>query len=130
MHLAGFSPAEVETLHRRLATIGKKPVEAYLHASSTIGLGLAASANRRELRSNFFALKGLDDLLTRYTATAWAARTLVLAELLERFDPDLPQKWAAETTLLWFSEFESEEVWLWPFGTESPWPDEDDEDVD
>lgn len=130
MHLGGFSPAEVGTLHRRLAMIGKKQVETYLRASSVIGLGLAASPNRRALRSNLVALEGLDDLLTRYAATAWAARALVLAELLDRFDPDLPQKWAAEATLLWLSEFESEEVWLWPFGTEPPWPNSADEDMD
>lgn len=110
--------------------IGEKAVEAYLRSSSAIGLRLAASPNRHVLRSNLFALDGLDDFLTRYTATAWAARALVLAELLDRFDPDLPQKWAAETTLLWLSEFESEEVWLWPFGTEPPWPNGADEDMD
>jgi len=53
-------------------------------------------------------------------------RTLAHMEYLEGFDPDLPKRWAGEQALRLVDDFESDETWLWPFESTSPWPDEDD----
>jgi hypothetical protein len=124
---AGFSSSDEDALRTRLAAIGRAPIEAYLRSSSWVGLNIAKAANRTELKAKLTEFDSPDELLTRYTAVAWAARALVFAELLERFDPDLPEKWAAQSALTWLSDFESEEVWLWPFESPPPWPDDDDE---
>lgn len=127
---AGFSSDEDAALRTRLQAIGKDGVEVYLRCSSGIGLHLAEAASQREFRSKLAELHGVDELLTRYTATAWAARALVFAELLHQLELEPPERWAAQSTLAWLKDFEEQEVWLWPFDSPSPWPDEDDDDFD
>lgn len=61
-----------------------------------------------------------------YAHVAWMARTIALLENLERADLEIqPKKWAANAALDCVDEFENDQVWLWPFDSNSPWPDAD-----
>ncbi len=63
-----------------------------------------------------------------YAVAAWITRTLALAEHLERADLAIqPKKWAAMAALNCVDDFEADDAWLWPFETESPWPEQDDD---
>lgn len=119
---------EQDALHERFARLGKERVRAYLFAAHGVGLDIAKATSNRALTQKLAEWGGDDRLLTLYGAVAWAARALVLAELLEQFDPDLPAKWAADATLRWLDDFEAEEVWLWPFESDHPWPEDDGEE--
>lgn len=125
-------PPDIEArLFDQLGSIGKARTTEILHAYRPIALELAGTKAARERQKLVNELALERPYLVFYAAAAWTARTLALAESLERADlAILPKKWAGEQALSMINDFEDDETWLWPFESESPWPDDDDEDVD
>lgn len=66
-----------------------------------------------------------------YAAAAWLARALVLTEHIEQADLQMtPKKWAGPAMFSLVDGYESDDFWLWPFESPSPWPEDVDEDGD
>ncbi len=89
-----------------------------------IDLAQAKTARERRVLLDQFASNAPD--FAHYAAAAWIARTLALTEYLEGFEPDIPRQWAGAHAFSLMNDFEGDETWLWPFDSESPWPDEGD----
>lgn len=125
--LATFPRGDVLELAHQLRKSGRTGASAYLHsvrggAIALLQLGLRT--RKRDLTQ--YPASGR--LLMRWAAVAWAARTLILIETLERANAELDAPdWDSETALHHMDCFEGEEFWLWPFPYESPFPDEYDD---
>ena len=118
-------------LFDQLGSIGKTRTTEILHAYRPIALELAGTKAARERQKLVSELALERPYLVFYAAAAWTARTLALAEYVERTDlAILPKKWPGEQALSMMNEFEDDETWLWPFDSEPPWPDDDEDESD
>lgn len=126
---ADVPPDMQSLLFDQLGSIGKSRTTEILHAYRPFALELAGTKAARERQKLVNELALERPYLVFYAAAAWTARTLALAEYLERADLAIhPKKWAGEQALSMMNEFEDDETWLWPFDSESPWPDDDDDE--
>lgn len=124
-----LSADDLAELHERFAQSGKHRVRDFLQEVRDDALGIATASSKAALARKIAGRGNENRILGAYAAVAWAARALVLVETLEHNDLDVPSKSAADAALRCLREFEGHDVWLWPFESEPPWPDEN-EDVD
>jgi hypothetical protein len=119
---------EQQALHARLATLNSFQAEAFLVRVFRIPafrILAAKTAQEREAVIRDFEITDRAGLF--YAAAAWAARTLALMEFLDPFMPDMPAKWASASALRLVEDFEGSEAWLWPYESERPWQEDDDD---
>lgn len=123
-------PPDMESvLSHQFSVLGKEGVLGILHAFRPFALQLARVKAKRDRQKLIDEVAPDNPQWLLYAAVAWTARTLALAEYLERADlAIMPKKWAGEQALSMLDDFEGDETWLWPFESEPPWPDDDDED--
>lgn len=108
---------------------GKPKIRQHYAAQGPIGLALARLP-MAELRAELQAMPPAARSLLLHAAVAWTARALVLVELMEarQIEPGAPAKWAGDQMLQALAHLEGGDDWLWPYATEAPWPDDEDED--
>lgn len=123
-------PPEMETLlFGQLGLLGKEKVVSLLQIWRPIALQLARTKSARERRNLIQQWAAEKPYWPLYATAAWTTRTVALAEYLERADLSaLPKVWAEEQALLLMEDFEDNETWLWPFDSEPPWEEDDDND--
>ncbi|MDH4745888.1 hypothetical protein OMP43_17825 [Sphingomonas sp. CBMAI 2297] len=126
----GMVPPQMQQqLRAELGPMGSAKVTLYLHQMRPAALELARVGPAREWKKLLDEHASEARHLVLYAATAWIARAVVMAEYLERADlANLPKKWAAEQTLRMVENVEGDEGWLWPFNSDSPWPEWEDEE--
>lgn len=121
------TPEIEQALRNELAPLQPSIVAFTLQAWRPLAIELAATKNARELKVLIDSHAATKPHWALYAQAAWIARTLALAEDLERSDLAMqPRKWAAGAALRLVNEFEGDIAWIWPFESESPWPDEAD----
>jgi hypothetical protein len=104
-------PDTPSLLFDQLGSIGKTRTTEILHAYRPIALELAGTKAARERQKLVSELALERPYLVFYAAAAWTARTLALAEYIERADlAILPKKWAGEQALSMMKEFEDDET--------------------
>lgn len=125
------TPEMEDALRTELAPLKPSIVAFTLQSWRPLAIKLAETKNARELKVLIDSHAATKPHWALYAQAAWIARTLALAEYLERSDLAMqPRKWAAGAALRLLDEFEGDIAWLWPFESESPWPGEDDWDED
>lgn len=113
-------------LFERFRFLGKDEVVKALHDLRSDALELAGAKSARDRQKVIARFEQAKPYLLFYAAAAWTARTLALAENLERADlAVLPKKWAGEQALMLMDEFEGDDEWLWPFDSDPPWQDDE-----
>ena len=125
---AMVTPEMQQRLHAKFGPMGPTQTKLWLHQIRPVALQLARAGTARQWQTLLEERPSEIRPLVLYAATAWITRAIVLAEHLEHRDlANLPKKWAAEQALGLLDDVESDEAWLWPFDTDSPWPDRDEE---
>lgn len=118
-----------DQLRRELAPLGELRTTILLQNWRAFALDLVKDGTARQRKKKVEQLPPEKRHLAHYAAAAWLARALVLAQHMEQADlPMMPKKWAGNAMLGVVGDFESDEDWLWPFDSPSPWPDEDEKD--
>lgn len=123
---------EIETLlFGQLGVLGKQKTIAVLHIWRPIALELAQIKSTRDRHRLVHEYAAEKPYWLLYATVAWAARTLALAEYLDRADSAAQYKaHAGVQALMLMDKFEDDETWLWPFESEPPWRDDFDDDAD
>lgn len=125
------TPEMQHALRNELASLKPSIVALTLQAWRPLAVELAETKNARDQTALIDRHAPTKPHWALYAQAAWIARTLALAEYLERSDLAIqPRKWAAGAALRLLDEFEGDTAWLWPFESEPPWPGEDDWDED
>ena len=124
------TPDMEHALRTELAPLKPSIVAFTLQSWRPLAIELAETKNARERKILIDSQAATKPHWALYAQAAWIARTLALAEHLERSDLAVqPRKWAGGVALRLLYEFEGDIAWLWPFESESPWPCEADYDV-
>lgn len=121
------TPEMEHTLRTEFAPLKPSIVAYTLQAWRPLAVELAEAKGTRERRDLIDRHAATKPQWALYAQAAWLARALALAEHMERTDLAIqPKKWAGHAALNLLDEFEADLAWLWPFESESPWPDDDD----
>jgi hypothetical protein len=122
-------PEDLQRLRDSFQAEGKPKIRRHYAGQGPVGLALA-QLPMAELRAELQAMPPEGRSLLLHAAIAWTARALGLVELMEaqQIEPASPAKWAGDQMLQALAHLEGDAGWLWPYATEAPWPDDEDED--
>ena len=112
-------------LSNRLSILNPTIVEMKLRAYRALAIELT-KVTTTSARKSIIAEYKAEPIFAMYAAAAWVCRAFILAETFNQYDEKLPEKWAADTFLKIIDSFENQDIWLWPYEGERPWPDDDD----